>query len=168
MFLLVLLMTIFLVEAAHIEQSRFERNFELKYYAITTRSGPNATAVAVAGVSGQLWSPSTFGSIIVVDDMLLKHPNPYSQSVGRVQRLVVAASIDGRYNYVTLSAIFTSNEHNSSTLQAQGTFDRASREPSELSIVGGTGKFKRASGIAIVQTYDFLLFQAIFKFSLPK
>ncbi|PRQ52824.1 putative plant disease resistance response protein [Rosa chinensis] len=164
-FLLVLSVTVFL---APVEQSGSEKEFEMKYYIMEIQSGPNATVVPGTGIAGKLWSPTNWGTILVCHNPFVEDPSPYSRKVGQVRGLEVASSKDGEYNYICSSTMFTRSEYNGSTLQAQGTFNRASRGASVLSIVGGTGTFKGARGIAMLQTYSasFLLF--IIKFSLPK
>ncbi|KAK9924554.1 hypothetical protein M0R45_032919 [Rubus argutus] len=49
-----------------------------------------------------------------------------------------------------------------------GTFNRPSRQPSVLSIVGGTGKFEGARGSAFLQTYNSSVLLFSFKFALFK
>ncbi|KAK9924556.1 hypothetical protein M0R45_032920 [Rubus argutus] len=152
--LLVLSMTAFLAQAAPFEQVGSKKIIQLNYYLIEITSGPNATLVSVAGIAGKLWAPNTFGTIFVGDNLLTEGPSTSSPKVGQVRGLVVVSSKDGSANYISSSITFTNREYNGSTLQVQGTFNRNSRQPSLLSIIGGTGKFEGAKGSAFLQTYS--------------
>ncbi|KAK9924559.1 hypothetical protein M0R45_032923 [Rubus argutus] len=166
--LLVLSMTAFLAQAAPVEQVGSEKIIQLNYYLIVITSGPNATAIPVAGIAGQLWAPNTFGTIFVADDPLTEGPSASSPRVGQVRGLAVVSSKDGSATYVSFSGTFTNREYNGSTLQIQGTVNMPSRQPSVLSIVGGTGKFEGARGSAFLQPYSNSIIQITYKIQLYK
>ncbi|KAK9924560.1 hypothetical protein M0R45_032924 [Rubus argutus] len=166
--LLVLSMTAFSAQAAPVEQVGSEKIIQLTYYAIGIRYGPNATTVPVAGINGKVWASNTFGTIFVNDLLLTEGPSAYSPKVGQVRGLS-AVSKDGSANYISSSVTFTNREYNGSTLQRQGTiFNSLSRQPSVLSIVGGTGKFEGARGSVFLQPYNNSIIRNIFKFAVFK
>lgn len=166
--LLVLSLNAFSSQASPVEQIGSEKIIQWKYYITEKFYGPNATVVAIAGIPGRLWSPYTFGTLIVGDNPVTEDPGPYSRKVGNVRGLVLISSRGGRYNYISSSLMFTNKEYNGSTLQIQGTFNRPSRRASELSIVGGTRKLEGARGSAFLQTYRGSILIFILKFTYYK
>ncbi|KAK9924562.1 hypothetical protein M0R45_032926 [Rubus argutus] len=80
--LLILSMTVFLAQAAPVEQVGSEKIIQLNYYLIDITSGPNATVVPVAGIAGKLWAPNIFGTIYVGDQPLTEGPSAPSPKVG--------------------------------------------------------------------------------------
>lgn len=126
--------------------------------------GPNATVAIVTGIPGKVWSFFSFGTIFVTDDKLTAGPERNSPEVGRGQGIYVTSSLDGANTHVLFSIVFTNKEYNGSTLEIQGrSIQLASVR--ESSVVGGTGNFRLAKGIATFETiyYDATIFYSIIR-----
>ncbi|RYR63366.1 hypothetical protein Ahy_A04g021167 [Arachis hypogaea] len=87
-----------------------------------------------------------FGTITVIDDVLTAQPELGSQIVGKAQGVYVASSADGSRQMMTFTALFEGGEYGDS-LNFYGLYKIGSAM-SQLSVIGGTGKFKNASGFA--------------------
>lgn len=126
--------------------------------------GPNATVAIVTGIPGKVWSFFSFGTIFVTDDKITAGPDRNSPEVGRGQGIYVTSSLDGANTHVLFSIVFTSKEYNGSTLEIQGrSIQLASVR--ESSVVGGTGNFRLAKGIATFETiyYDATIFYSVIR-----
>ncbi|KAE9616800.1 hypothetical protein Lal_00034333 [Lupinus albus] len=127
----------------------------LVFYLHDVTTGPNATVAPVIGLSGKVWSYTTFGTIFVVDDPVHLSPSISSTQVGRAQGILTASAIDGSNVNVVLSVVFNNLQYSGSTIEIQGV-SRQRENYRELSIVSGTGKFRYARGFASFETsfYD--------------
>ncbi|GMP37609.1 hypothetical protein CsSME_00009214 [Camellia sinensis var. sinensis] len=126
--------------------------FHFYYHDIL--SGKNPTSVQVAGFNVSAKSPFLFGLINMFDDKLTLGPNITSKQLGRAQGIYGASSLEEVSNFITMNLVFTDEKYNGSTLALLGrdpVFDRYR----EMSIVGGTGFFRLAQGIATASTYSF-------------
>ncbi|KAL7216298.1 hypothetical protein ACSBR1_028277 [Camellia fascicularis] len=117
-----------------------------EYYA-----GPNATVNKLTGIPGNIWAFDSFGTIYAVDDQITQSPDKNSSEIARGQGIYITSSLDGANMQVLISIVFTSNEYNGSTLEIQGHNIQLA-DVKEISVVGGTGKFKFAKGIATFET----------------
>ncbi|KAK6240790.1 Dirigent protein - like 7 [Theobroma cacao] len=128
-----------------------EKVSKLHFYFHDALSGKNPTAVRVAQASGSAKSPTFFGVVFVIDDPLTEGPEATSKELGRAQGLYGS---DGKEEVSLLMAmdfVFTSGKYNGSSLTVLG------RNPvfhplREMPIIGGTGVFRLARGIATVKT----------------
>ncbi|XP_002518168.3 dirigent protein 18 [Ricinus communis] len=87
-----------------------------------------------------------FGTITVIDDILTTSPELSSQAIGKAQGLYVASSADGTTQMMAFTAMFEGGEYGDN-LNFYGMYKIGSTI-SRLSVTGGTGKFKNASGFA--------------------
>ncbi|XP_015959047.1 dirigent protein 16-like [Arachis duranensis] len=87
-----------------------------------------------------------FGTITVIDDVLTAQPELGSQIVGKAKGVYVASLADGSRQMMTFTALFEGGEYGDS-LNFYGLYKIGSAM-SQLSVIGGTGKFKNASGFA--------------------
>ncbi|KAK7393228.1 hypothetical protein VNO78_21772 [Psophocarpus tetragonolobus] len=87
-----------------------------------------------------------FGTITVIDDVLTSQLELGSQVVGKAQGVYVASSADGSRQMMTFTALFEEGEYGDS-LNFYGLYKIGSSK-SQLSVIGGTGKFKGARGFA--------------------
>ncbi|KAK9129494.1 hypothetical protein Sjap_009981 [Stephania japonica] len=90
----------------------------------------------------------------MVDDPLREGPEPTSKRVGRAQGLYGFAGQQETGLIVALSFWFTDGVYNGSSLSVVG-LNHPMRSVRELSVVGGTGVFGFARGIAVLKTYAF-------------
>lgn len=86
-----------------------------------------------------------FGTITVIDDILTTSPEG-SQTLGKAQGVYVASSADGSKQLMAFTALMEGGEFNDN-LNFFGVYTIGSTL-SQLSVTGGTGKFKNAYGIA--------------------
>lgn len=119
-------------------------------------AGSNPTAVQV--VKGPAATGSTsivpglaFGDTSVIDDALTETSSPTSAAVGRAQGFYMVSSQSGIVLMVCANLLLTSGDYNGSTLAVVGRDDVAA-DVRELSVVGGTGKFRMASGYVLWKT----------------
>ncbi|KAL1563910.1 hypothetical protein AAHA92_06328 [Salvia divinorum] len=132
-----------------------EKVIKLNFYVQDLRVGnPNPTVYEVAAASITENSPTQFGSVHVVDDLLTEKPAYNSRAVGRVQGLTTSADLAVNAVAINLNFYFTTGQFNGSTISVLGRNPVA--EPQrELPVVGGTGAFRFARGYALTSnTYN--------------
>lgn len=106
-------------------------------------ANPAATQLAPDGLG------LGFGTITVIDDILTTSPGLGSQTIGKAQGVYVASSADGSRQLMAFTAMIEGGEYNDN-LNFFGVYKIGSTR-SQLSVTGGTGKFKNANGIAELQ-----------------
>lgn len=117
----------------------------LHFYFHETDSGPNATLVTA--VEPPKNSTTSFGSIVVYDNVLREGADPASALIGRAQGIGAIAALDGGSGLAAMNLVFTSGEYNGSTLALLGRF--VAGAVSERGIVGGSGRFRLARGFSL-------------------
>ncbi|XP_019153098.1 PREDICTED: dirigent protein 1-like [Ipomoea nil] len=134
----------------------------LQFYLHDIVSGPNPTAVRVAGpppsnATSSNPLASIFGSIYVFDDPLTATPELNSTLVGRAQGLyaAAAASLNDEFALqMTVTYAFVSGPYNGSSITVAGRNPVMRDGPRELPVVGGTGAFRLARGYCLAKTYS--------------
>lgn len=111
------------------------------------------TSVEVASSNSTASSPTFFGYSAIMDDPLTEEPEFSSKPVGRVQGLYASASFKEFSLLCAMTLIFTDEKYNGSTLSVLGSNPTMHRHR-EMPVVGGTGVFRMARGIAML-TYIF-------------
>ncbi|KAE8680037.1 Dirigent protein 21 [Hibiscus syriacus] len=113
----------------------------------------NITAVRVAHGPGTDKSPTSFGLVFVMDDPLTEGMKPTTKELGRAQGLYAFSGRDELSLLMSFNLVFTTGEFNGSTLTILG------RNPAvphrEMPIVGGSGVFRLACGVASAQLRSF-------------
>ncbi|KAK8476026.1 hypothetical protein V6N11_041991 [Hibiscus sabdariffa] len=113
----------------------------------------NITAVRVAQGSGTNKSPTFFGLVFIMDDPLTEGLKPTSKELGRAQGLYAFSGRDELSLLMSFNLVFTTGEFNGSTLTVLG------RNPAvphrEMPIVGGSGVFRMARGVASAKLRSF-------------
>ncbi|XP_057790756.1 dirigent protein 22-like [Salvia miltiorrhiza] len=122
------------------------------YYKISA-GGPNATVIEVPGPSIGPLNFTRFGATFVSDTLITEEIEEFSAPVARGRRFFVIAALDGSQSLWVDSVVFINGKYKGSTLQLQGSY--SFMELSEMAVVGGTGKFRRASGYATFETVYF-------------
>ncbi|KAL3636971.1 hypothetical protein CASFOL_019270 [Castilleja foliolosa] len=125
----------------------------LHFFLQDTYSGPNASVYPVAQSAITSNSSTSFGLVCVVDDPLTVDPNPSSEMVGRAQGTVAYADLNEEAIHVSLTFVFTGGEYNGSSLTMVGR-NALSNVFRRMPIVGGTGAFELAQGVATTRTYS--------------
>ncbi|TMW90774.1 hypothetical protein EJD97_015285 [Solanum chilense] len=120
--------------------------FHFYFHDIT--SGKNPTAVPIIKSK----SPTFFGYVAMIDDPLTVGPEVNSTIVGRAQGIYGGAGQKEAALLMTLNFVFTTGKYNGSTLSVLGR-NPAFHKYREMPIVGGSGVFRLAQGIATAKTY---------------
>ncbi|KAL7206927.1 hypothetical protein ACSBR2_019601 [Camellia fascicularis] len=130
-----------------------EKVTKLHFYFHDIESGNNPTSITVAQANNSLSSPTFFGLINMVDNPLTEGPELTSKQLGRAQGMFGASSMEEQSVFMNINLFFTDGEFNGSTLALLGR-NSIFHEYREMSIVGGSGVFRLARGIATAKTYS--------------
>uniref|UniRef100_A0A0D9XUQ0 Dirigent protein n=1 Tax=Leersia perrieri TaxID=77586 RepID=A0A0D9XUQ0_9ORYZ len=118
----------------------------LHFYMHDVLTGSTPTAVQILnGPRGN------FGDTIVIDDRLTETASPSSSAVGRAKGQYVWASRGNPELLVTMEVVLESGPYAGSSVTVVGRDDIGS-PTRELSVVGGTGQFRMASGYVLWKT----------------
>ncbi|GFP89024.1 dirigent protein 23 [Phtheirospermum japonicum] len=90
---------------------------------------------------------------IMMDDALTIGPEPDSKVIGRAQGIYGSASFEEIGLLMTLNYVFTDGEYNGSTLSVLG-HNPVLHKYREMPIVGGSGIFRLARGVATARTFS--------------
>ncbi|KAJ3675515.1 hypothetical protein LUZ60_004557 [Juncus effusus] len=120
----------------------------LHFYMHDIVSGSNPTAIQVAKAPS---NSSGFGSIRVIDDPLTKGPNLITNAVGQAQGFYATAGLSGTELFLSANILFTGGNYNGSTVSIFGR-DSIFDSVRELSVIGGSGKFRMARGYVLLKT----------------
>lgn len=127
----------------------------LHFFMHDVVAGSNPTAVQVvkgAAAAGSTIVPGmAFGDTSVIDDALTETSSPTSAAVGRAQGFYMMSSQSGVVLMVCANLLLTTGDHNGSTIAVVGR-DDVMTDVRELSVVGGTGKFRMATGYVLWKT----------------
>ncbi|KAL3814044.1 hypothetical protein ACJIZ3_015312 [Penstemon smallii] len=139
---------------------------QLHFYLHDIVGGPNSTNIPIAMANFTAQSPTYFGMIAAMDDLLTAGPSPNSEIVGRAQGLFGSTSLEEIGFHMTFSFVFTSGKYNGSTISLIGR-NPFFNEHRELPIVGGSGVFRLARGSALLNTvlYDTALGDAVVEYN---
>jgi hypothetical protein len=123
---------------------------------VTATAGSPATGVRVArGTTPLPGDPNVrFGDMHVIDDPLTEGPDAASPAVGRAQGFYPFAVPQELAVILSLNLVFTAGKHNGSYLVVQGK-DAFFDEVRELAVIGGAGRFRGATGYALLRTHSF-------------
>ncbi|XP_074320758.1 pterocarpan synthase 1-like [Silene latifolia] len=129
---------------------------QLTFYYHDTLSGSNPTSVQIAKVSGSNNSPSTFGSLSMIDDPLTETADSSSKLIGRAQGMYAMADQNEFATIMIMNILILDGDFNGSTLSVLGRNIVNAPGVQELPVIGGTGGFRFAKGYAQAktQTYD--------------
>ncbi|XP_073311989.1 dirigent protein 22-like isoform X1 [Primulina huaijiensis] len=127
---------------------------ELRFYLHDIVSGPNPTNIPIALSNYTIHSPTYFGMIATIDDLLTSGSSPDSEIVGRAQGLFVSSALEKLGFHMTYNFVFTSGKYKGSTLSLIG-HNPFKDQYRELPIVGGSGVFRLARGSAMLNTIEY-------------
>ncbi|KAH6777716.1 hypothetical protein C2S51_009028 [Perilla frutescens var. frutescens] len=132
-----------------------EKVVRLRCYVHDLRVGnENPTVYTVATASITPNSPTSFGSINVVDDLVTAEPSINSTEIGRIQGLTTSADLSVNGVALNLNVYFTAGRFNGSTISILGR-NQVMNPHRELPVAGGTGAFRFARGYAYQTTYSY-------------
>ncbi|KAJ4791092.1 Dirigent protein [Rhynchospora pubera] len=126
-------------------QQACAKKTHLHFYFHEILSGPNATLMIVINPNN---NSLTFGTIVVVDDMLLEGLDDNSTLIGRSQGLGATVGRDGSLESM-INFVFTEGKYNGSTLAIYGRVVLG--VTIERPVIGGTGMFRMATGYSVAK-----------------
>ncbi|KAI4367217.1 hypothetical protein MLD38_022980 [Melastoma candidum] len=140
---------------------------QIRLYFHNVAAGPKATAYRIANSSITNTSPTLFGFLNMIDNLLTASPDPNSPQLGRAQGLYGSADLNAIGFFINFNFYFTSGPYNGSTLNIIGR-DAVFSNNRELSVGGGTGHFRLANGIVTARTIsgDVATMNAVFEFNI--
>lgn len=123
---------------------------QIQFYMQVVDEGRNETSYRIANASITNQSPTGFGFLNMMDNLITETPNPKSKLIGRAQGLIGGADLNeiGVYNH--FNVFFISGIYNGSTLNIAGR-DPVISDYRELSVIGGTKFFRLATGIVTLR-----------------
>lgn len=126
---------------------------KLHFYFHDTVTAKNPSAIQIAQANITFQSPTLFGLVRMMDNPLTVKPDPNSKIIGRAQGIYGSASFEDVGLLMTLNLVFTKGKYNGSMLSILG-HNQIFHEYREMPIVGGSGVFRLANGIATAKTYQ--------------
>ncbi|KAL7236990.1 hypothetical protein ACSBR1_020139 [Camellia fascicularis] len=127
---------------------------KLHFYFHDIESGNNTTSIQIARApNNNSTSTAAFGGINIFDNVMTVGPNFTSKQLGRAQGLFAASSLGPQSLLINMNLFFTEGEFNGSTLAIVGG-DPILDQYREMSVVGGSGEFRLARGIATAKTFS--------------
>ncbi|KAK6135585.1 hypothetical protein DH2020_030693 [Rehmannia glutinosa] len=129
-----------------------ETKTKLHFYFHDNSAGKDRSVWVVAQSEITATSPTHFGLIYMVDNLMTVGPDPNSQVLGRAQGSPGFADLHSPAFAMGLNFVFTEGKYKGSTISVLGR-NPITEKVRELPIVGGTGVFRMARGIAITSTY---------------
>lgn len=127
---------------------------KLHFYLQDELSGPSKTVYEVSRSNITSISPTSFGQVRVLDNLMTAGPGRNSTELGRAQGLITFADLKESALAMNINFVFTSGKYNGSTLCILGRNPILGRDR-ELPIVGGSGVFRMAQGYSISNTYSY-------------
>ncbi|CAA7059424.1 unnamed protein product [Microthlaspi erraticum] len=142
-----------------------EKLTHLHFYFHDVISGDKPTSIRVTTppVTNSS-SVSSFGVIVIADNLLTEGPDPTSREVGRAQGMYASTDLNIITFTMVYNLVFTDGEFNGSTVAMYGRNPILSKVR-ELPIIGGTGAFRFASGYAQPETYKLSGFDAVVEYN---
>ena len=126
--------------------------FKLYFHDIVGGTSPTAIRIAQAASSNS--SSTFFGAVVAIDDPLTTGPTRAAGTeVGRAQGTYTFADQSTVGLLMVMNFVFTAGEHKGSGLSILGRNEVLS-DVREMSIVGGSGKFRMARGFVQAHTID--------------
>jgi hypothetical protein len=146
-------------------------NFQITFFLHDNFLTANASAYAVTlPVIPVVYTPtridgSFFGALVVFDDSMTTEPDPNSLEIGRGRGFYLFDANDNQGPAIQFvwTAQFNAGSYGPGTTLSFAGFDRTTDQIAEISIVGGTGKFRYAKGYADITTYSVAGFSAVSK-----
>jgi len=126
--------------------------FKVYFHDIVGGTSPTAIRIAQAASSNS--SSTFFGAVVAIDDPLTTGPTRAAGTeVGRAQGTYTFADQSTVGLLMVMNFVFTAGEHKGSGLSILGRNEVLS-DVREMSIVGGSGKFRMARGYVQAHTID--------------
>ncbi|CAA3000384.1 Hypothetical predicted protein [Olea europaea subsp. europaea] len=143
-----------------------EKFGKLHFYVQDVLGGLNATVLEVAQAEITSNSPTSFGQVRVIDDLMTAEADSSSAKLGRAQGLVTFADLENSGLAMNINFIFTAGIYNGSTLSVLGR-NLMTEQNRELTVVGGTGIFRLAWDMSFQVRTRMILSQIMVFWSIP-
>ncbi|CAN6170520.1 unnamed protein product [Urochloa humidicola] len=116
-------------------------------------TGPHPTAVLIVNGTGTpVTSGVRFGDTVVMDDVLTEGLSNTSRTVGHAQGSYVTSSMEEPAMLLTMNVMLTDYApYTNSSVAVMGRND-ITAAVRELPVVGGTGRFRMATGYVLLKT----------------
>lgn len=121
----------------------------------TVTGGDNQPFVSAGNLpAGFTLQKLMFGSVTVIDDQLTEGHELDSTVIGKAEGFYLASSLDGTSQTLVLTVILHSGEQHHGVEDTISFFGvhRTASPGSEISVIGGTGKYENAMGYAALET----------------
>ncbi|GAB2218332.1 hypothetical protein Droror1_Dr00001552 [Drosera rotundifolia] len=105
-------------------------------------SGRNPTSIPIITPRN---NSSSFGQVQMIDNPLTSSPSPRSTLLGRAQGFYASASKEEVALLMSMNFVFKTGKYNGSTITVMGR-NEVLRDVREMAVIGGTGKFRFATG----------------------
>ena len=126
--------------------------FKVYFHDIVGGTSPTAIRIAQAASSNS--SSTFFGAVVAIDDPLTTGPTRAAGTeVGRAQGTYTFADQSTVGLLMVMNFVFTAGEHKGSSLSILGR-NQVLADVREMSVVGGSGKFRMARGYVQAHTID--------------
>ncbi|KAL9271919.1 Dirigent protein 20-like protein [Drosera capensis] len=106
-------------------------------------SGRNPTSIPI--ITPRTNSTSFFGLVRMIDNPLTSSPSLRSTLLGRAQGFYASASKEEVALLMSMNFVFKSGKYDGSTITVMGR-NEVFRDVREMAVIGGTGKFRFATG----------------------
>ncbi|KAM0064783.1 putative dirigent protein [Helianthus debilis subsp. tardiflorus] len=133
-----------------ISMKRMEKTTRFHFFFHDIHSGKSPSAIKIAGTPDS----SLFGDTFMMDNTLTEHQEGTSKVVGKAQGMYAFAAKNEPALLMVLNLEFTQGEFNGSSLSVLGR-NPVTDDVREMPIVGGSGRFRYASGYALAHTVWF-------------
>ncbi|GJN32102.1 hypothetical protein PR202_gb20576 [Eleusine coracana subsp. coracana] len=141
----------------------------IRVYVHERFSGSNAT-VATVSPSPLGNNSSTFGMVGALDDELRASPDADSPIIGRYRGVFVGTDLADDEEYFSSVIVVFADKYRGSTLLLQGQYKFPAGEQEddvvERAVVGGTGRFRRATGYSLLRVVSATTDAAVFQLDL--
>ncbi|PUZ68183.1 hypothetical protein GQ55_2G005000 [Panicum hallii var. hallii] len=150
-----LMMAIVVLQLQQLMAAAAGDKHHLHFFMHDGYTGPRPTAVLIVnGTGAPVMSGVRFGDTVVMDDVLTEGPSRGSRPVGRAQGTYVTASLEKGQPAMLLSMNVVLTDYggySGSTVMVMGRND-ITAPVRELAVVGGTGRFRMATGYVLWKT----------------
>ncbi|KAL0422885.1 UNVERIFIED_CONTAM: hypothetical protein Slati_3311400 [Sesamum latifolium] len=126
----------------------------IHFYVQDLLAGESKTVFEVASASITADSPSDFGQVRVLDDLVTEGPDYHSTPVARAQGLITYADLNVAALAMNMNFVFTSGIFRGSTICILGR-NQIDLPEREVAVAGGTGFFRNAAGFALTKLYSY-------------
>ncbi|CAI9099186.1 OLC1v1035970C1 [Oldenlandia corymbosa var. corymbosa] len=139
------------VSTEHIEHHAKPKITKLHFFVHDNVTADHPTSLLIAPANTNNIASISFGSTYAMDAPITTDSDPNSKFIGRAQGTFTFVGQEEPVLSMAINLVFTEGDYKGSSLCILGN-NPISHEYREMPILGGTGVFRLASGIATVNT----------------